>query len=93
MSGSISRSSRLVMRFTALTMVFGDHAVDGGGARRAPAPSEAGDAAPTEEFAWKTTHEQSFGDSRPGSRLSQRSHATELLWLSFGQVLTSRPGH
>ena len=45
MSGSISRSSRLVMRFTALTIVFGDHAVDGGGARRAPAPSEAGDLA------------------------------------------------
>ena len=45
MSGSISRSSRLVMRFTAFTIVFGDHAVDGGGARLAPAPSDAGDLA------------------------------------------------
>ena len=45
MSGSISRSSRLVMRFTAFTIVFGLHAVEGGGARRAPAPSDAGDLA------------------------------------------------
>ena len=45
MSGSISRSSRLVMRFTAFTIVFGLHAVEGGGARLAPAPSEAGDLA------------------------------------------------
>jgi len=45
MSGSISLSSLDAMRFTALTIVFGDHAVDGGGARRAPAPSEAGDRA------------------------------------------------
>ncbi len=45
MSGSISRSSRLAMRFTAFTIVFGLHAVEGGGARRAPAPSEAGDLA------------------------------------------------
>ena len=33
------------MRFTALTIVFGLHAVDGGGARRAPAPRDAGDLA------------------------------------------------
>ena len=45
MSGSISRSSRDAMRFTALTIVFGLHAVEGGGARLAPAPSDAGDLA------------------------------------------------
>ena len=45
MSGSISRSSRLVILLTAFTIVLGLHAVEGGGARRAPAPSEAGDLA------------------------------------------------
>ena len=45
MSGSISRSSRLVILLTAFTIVLGLHAVEGGGARRAPAPSDAGDLA------------------------------------------------
>ena len=45
MSGSISRSSRDAILLTAFTIVLGLHAVEGGGARRAPAPSEAGDLA------------------------------------------------
>jgi len=51
MSGSISRSSRDAMRFTAFTMVLGLHAVDGGGARRAPAPRDAGDLAAGRDMA------------------------------------------
>ena len=39
------------MRLTALTIVFGLHAVEGGGARRAPAPSEAGDLAAGRDMA------------------------------------------
>ena len=51
MSGSISRSSRDAMRLTAFTIVFGDHAVDGGGALLAPAPRDAGDLAAGRDMA------------------------------------------
>ena len=57
--------------------------------RGSRAPSEAGDAAPAEELVWRTTHEQSFGDSRPGSRLSQRSHATDSV-VGFGDATSWR---
>lgn len=58
--------------------------------RGSRAPSEAGDGAnPEGDQTWKTTHDSAFGDSRPGSRLSHRSHATDEV-VGFGDATSWR---
>ena len=58
--------------------------------RGSRAPSEAGDGADAEgDQTWKTTHDSAFGDSRPGSRLSHRSHATDEV-VGFGDATSWR---
>ena len=58
--------------------------------RGSRAPSEAGDGANAEgDQTWKTTHDSAFGDSRPGSRLSHRSHATDEV-VGFGDATSWR---
>jgi hypothetical protein len=58
--------------------------------RGSRAPSEAGDGANSEgDHTWKTTHDSAFGDSRPGSRLSHRSHATDEV-VGFGDATSWR---